>query len=133
MAMAHGLFATLQAHPGVVPLLGDRIPLDPHGLTGREAMLSTLTSGGFAPEIAVRAYTAVSHHVIGFAGQLRTHGPDSQQDEENLREYFRSLDPARFPATVNAVPFTPIPLDHEFQFGPRLIVDGLAARSSSPA
>jgi AcrR family transcriptional regulator len=80
VAGADALFRTLKEHPKVVSLFDDLLPLGPRGLAGREAAVDILLSGGFPPEIAARAYTAVAHYVIGFAIQLRA-GGTSLDDE----------------------------------------------------
>jgi len=128
VATADALFRTLKDHPKVVSLFVDHIPLGRHGLAGREAAVGTLLAGGFPPEIAARAYTAVGHYVIGFAVQLRADGtsdPENNQNNQDIREFCRALDPARYPATVSSAPYLPNSLDEEFRFGLQLIVDGL--------
>ena len=125
VASADALFRTLQEHPKVAPLFAHHIPLGPSGLAGREAVIGILLAGGFPPEIAARAYTAVGHYVIGFAIQLGADGTSGPGDRD-VREIYRSLDPARYPATVSSAPFLPSSLDDEFRFGLQLIVDGLA-------
>lgn len=126
VATAEALFRTLKDHPKVVSLFVDHIPLGRHGLAGREAAIGTLLAGGFPPEIAARAYTAVAHYVLGFAIQLRADDTAEPQDNQDIREFCRSLDPARYPATVSSAPFLPSSLDEEFRFGLHLIVDGLS-------
>jgi AcrR family transcriptional regulator len=132
LAGVEALFRTLKAHPNVVTLLDNHIPLGPRGLAAREASLGILISSGFPPELAARAYTALGHYVIGFASQLRAHRADNPENDEDIRAYFGSLDPARYPATVNVAPFTPISLDDEFRFGLRLVLDGLATQLAGP-
>jgi AcrR family transcriptional regulator len=126
VAAADALFRTLKEHPKVVSLFDDHIPLGPRSLAGREAAIDILLAGGFPPEVAARAYTAVGHYVIGFAIQLRVSGTAGPEENDDIREFYRSLDPARYPATVASAPFLPNSLDDEFRFGLRLIVDGLA-------
>lgn len=124
VASAVALFRTLQDHPKVASLFVDHVPLGPRGLAGREAAIAIMLTGGFPPEVAARAYTAVAHYVIGFAVQLRAAGTSGR--DQDIREFYRSLDPARYPATVSSAPFLPSSLDDEFRFGLQLIVDGLA-------
>jgi AcrR family transcriptional regulator len=126
VAAAEALFATLKDHPKAVSLFVDQIPLGRHGLAGREIAVGILLAGGFPPEIAARAYTAVGHYVIGFAVQLRADGTADPEDNQDIREFCRSLDPARYPATVSSAPYLPNSLDEEFRFGLQLIVDGLS-------
>ncbi|MCU1684720.1 MAG: transcriptional repressor TetR [Amycolatopsis sp.] len=126
-ATADALFRTLKEHPNVAALFGDQVPLGPRALAGREAAIGILLAGGFTAEVAAKAYTAVGHYVVGFATQLRAGGTsDEKEENHDLREFYRTLDPARYPATVASAAFLPISLDDEFRFGLQLIVDGLA-------
>jgi AcrR family transcriptional regulator len=132
VASADALFQTLKEHPKVVSLFDNHVPLGPRGLAGREAAIGILLAGGFPPEVAARAYTAVAHYVIGFASQLRVDGTTGPEENQDIREFYRSLDPARYPATVTSAPFLPSSLDDEFRFGLQLIVDGLAKHLTHP-
>jgi AcrR family transcriptional regulator len=125
VASAEALFHTLKDHPKMMSLFDNHVPLGPRGLAGREAAIGILLSSGFPPEVAARAYTAVGHYVIGFAGQLHAHAA-GEVENHDIREFYRSLDPVRYPATVASAPFLPSSLDDEFRFGLQLIVDGLA-------
>jgi AcrR family transcriptional regulator len=120
---AEAMFRTLRQHPRVVPLFDDQVPLGPRSLAAREAALGIMLASGFPPEGAARAFTTVGHYIIGFAGQLAGEGVSGGQE---IREFFGSLDPTRFPATAVAGPYLPNPLEDEFRFGLQLIVDGLA-------
>jgi AcrR family transcriptional regulator len=127
---AEAMFRTLRQHPRVVPLFDGQIPLGPHALAGREAALGILLASGFPPEAAARAYTAVGHYIIGFAVQLGSELTSGQTDNHEIREFYGSLDPAHFPATLASAPYLPSSLDDEFCFGLQLIVDGLAKHLS---
>jgi AcrR family transcriptional regulator len=125
-AGAEALFRTLKEHPKVAPLFADHIPLSPRGLAGREAAISSLLAGGFAPEVAARAYTVVGRYVIGFAGQLRDSSTTGPEEDQEIQDFYRSLDPGHYPATLSAAEFLPSSLDDEFRFGLNLIIDGLS-------
>lgn len=126
MIAAETLYHTLNKHPGVIPLLLSQIPLGPNGLKARERAISTFLAMGLSPELSARAYTTIAHYVIGFssqqlAGASSTHGAGAE-----LRQFFENLDAAAFPATVRlAEHLADIPLDEEFRFGLKLIIDGL--------
>jgi hypothetical protein len=126
VAIADALFQTLKDHPKVVSLFDSHVPLGPRGLAGREAAIGILLANGFPPRTAARAYTAVGHYVVGFAGQLRVDDTTGPEEDRDLGAFYRSLDPARYPATVASAPYLPSSLDEEFRFGLQLIVDGLA-------
>jgi AcrR family transcriptional regulator len=131
-AGAEALFRTLKEHPKAASLFADQIPLGPHGLAGREAAIGILLSSGFPPEVAAKTYTAVAHYVIGFAGQLRADSTSDTEENQDIREFYRLLDPARFPATVTSARYLPNSLDREFRFGLQLIVDGLTQQQTHP-
>lgn len=133
IAIADALFQTLKEHPKVVSLLDNHVPVGPRGLAGREAAIGILLANGFSPQTAARAYTAVGHYVVGFAGQLRTEDTTGPAEEQDLGAFYRSLDPTRYPATVASAPFLPSSLDEEFRFGLQLIVDGLAQQPTHSA
>lgn len=128
---AEAMFRTLRRHPRVASLFDGRIPLGPHALAGRETALSILLAGGFPPEDAARAFTAVGHYIVGFVAQLEGDVASGQADNQEIREFFSSLDPARFPATSASAPYLPSSLDDEFRFGLQLIVEGLAVHLAS--
>jgi AcrR family transcriptional regulator len=132
VATAEALFRTLKEHPKVAALFGDQIPLGPRGLAGREAAIGILLAGGFSAEVAASAYTAVGHYVVGFAIQLSGGGFSDHEENQDLSEFYRALDPARYPATVASAPFLPSSLDDEFRFGLQLLVDGLAKQLTLP-
>jgi AcrR family transcriptional regulator len=132
VAVADALFQTLKEHPKVVPLFDSHVPVGPRGLAGREAAIGILLANGFPPQTAARAYTAVGRYVIGFAGQLRVDDTTGPAEDQDLGAFYRSLDPARYPATVTSAPFLPSSLDEEFRFGLQLIVDGLAQQLPHP-
>ncbi|MFJ2830547.1 TetR/AcrR family transcriptional regulator [Streptomyces sp. NPDC087263] len=125
-AGAEAFYETLCRHPGALSLLVAQVPVGPNGLLNRERTLGLLLSHGFSVGLAARAFTAIGHYVIGFA--IQQHGPGAArpEDEAQLRDYYRSLDPAVYPATTAvAEELTSVPLREEFRFGLDLLLDGL--------
>jgi AcrR family transcriptional regulator len=125
IAGAEALFEVLRAHPKAAVLFLGHVPAGPHALRGRETALRALLAGGLSAELAAQTYTAVARYVIGFGLQLSEEALTAQATADDLRALYRSLDPERFPATVSAADLLPHPLAEEFQFGLRLIVDGV--------
>lgn len=124
---AEALYRVLHAHPNVVPLIGAQIPVGPNALANREKALAGLLAHGFAPGFAARAYSALMHYVLGFASQLHATAGLSRTESGQLRDYYRTLDQAAYPATVAVAELLPaISDDDEFRFGLQLIIDGLA-------
>lgn len=121
-AAAHSMFDALCSHPNVAPLLAEGVPIGPHALAAREAVIGILLDNGFPAPLAARSYATLARYILGFAIQQSR---DSKADEAGLTEIFRDLDPVAFPATVAVANHIPVPLDDEFAFGLELIIDGL--------
>ncbi|TLS44405.1 TetR/AcrR family transcriptional regulator [Streptomyces montanus] len=123
---AEAFHGTLCRHPRAVPLLAAQVPVGPNGLRARERLLTLFLSHGFSVRLAARAYTALGHYVTGFAIQQYGPGSPRPEDQVHLRGYYRSLDPAAYPATAAAADdLTSVPLQEEFRFGLELLLDGL--------
>ncbi|MFE0649351.1 TetR/AcrR family transcriptional regulator [Streptomyces sp. NPDC059534] len=123
---AHRFHDTLRRHPHTLPLLMAQVPVGPHGLAQRERVLGALLAHGLPADLAARAFTAVTHYVIGFTAQQ--HGPAAAPDEgPRLAAFYRGLDPATYPALLQAArSLTSVSVDEEFAFGLGLLVHGLA-------
>lgn len=116
----------LSEHPNVVPLLAAEVPIGPNALAIREATITQLVQFGFPVELAARAYTTLAHYVIGFAAQLHAPGTPAPEQGAALRDYYRGLDPKRYPSTVAAADaLTTVPAESEFLEGLQFILDGI--------
>ncbi|MFJ8021458.1 TetR/AcrR family transcriptional regulator C-terminal domain-containing protein [Streptomyces sp. NPDC096311] len=123
---AHAFYDVLCRHPHALPILAARVPVGPGGLRAREWLGGLLLSHGFPVPLAARAFTAIGHYVIGFAIQQHSPGTPGPEDQVRLRDYYRSLDPATYPATTAvADELTSVPPHEEFGFGLNLLLDGL--------
>ncbi|WP_329285918.1 TetR/AcrR family transcriptional regulator [Streptomyces sp. NBC_00691] len=123
---AHGFHDTLRRHPNILPLLMAYVPVGPHGLARRERVLAALLDHGLPADLAARAFTAVTHYVIGFA--VQQYGPGAAPDHSaGLAAFYGGLDPASYPALLRAArSLTSVAPDDEFDFGLTLLVRGLA-------
>ncbi|MFD5630938.1 TetR/AcrR family transcriptional regulator [Streptomyces sp. NPDC127072] len=132
---AKAFYGALGRHPNALSLLAAQVPVGPNGLRGRERLIGLLLGHGFSVGLAARSFTAIGHYVIGFAIQQYGPGTPHPEDRTQLRDYYRSLDPAAFPATMAAADeLTSVPLDDEFLFGLDLLLDGLErARLDEPS
>ncbi len=123
---AGAFYEVLKDHPNVLPLLVCQVPVGPNALAVRERSMAVLLAGGFPPDLAARAYTAVAHYVVGFALQQHAPGAPQPKDAERLRNFYRGLDAETYPATIAAADkLTSVPLDEEFRFGLQLVLDGI--------
>jgi AcrR family transcriptional regulator len=123
---AEAFYETLCRHPNALSLLVAQVPVGPNGLLNRERIIGLLLRYGFPVDLAARAFSALGHYVVGFA--IQQHGPGAVRPEDRspLRDYYRSLDPAVYPATTAAAEdLTGVPLREEFRFGLGLLLDGL--------
>ncbi|NNN29145.1 TetR/AcrR family transcriptional regulator [Streptomyces sp. S3(2020)] len=125
-AAAEAFYGTLCRHPNALSLLAAQVPVGPNALRGRERLVTLFTGHGFPIGLAARSYTAMGHYVIGFAIQQYGPGTPRTEDQLQLRDYYKSLDPVAYPATVAAADeLTSVPLHEEFRFGLELLLDGL--------
>jgi AcrR family transcriptional regulator len=124
ISVAQSMFDALARHGNVAPLLIGHVPIGPNALAHRELVLSLLLDNGFAPAVAAHVYATLSRYVLGFAIQL-SGSPTTKQDDDEISEKFRKLDPSRYPATVTVADELPVALQEEFAFGLQLIVVGL--------
>ncbi|MFJ8021453.1 TetR/AcrR family transcriptional regulator [Streptomyces sp. NPDC096311] len=125
-AAAEALYGTLCRHPNALSLLAAQVPVGPNALRGRERLVTLFTGHGFPIGLAARAFTAIGHYVIGFAIQQYGPGTPRPEDQLQLRDYYKSLDPVAYPATTAAADeLTSVPLHEEFRFGLDLLLDGL--------
>ncbi|MFE4962690.1 TetR/AcrR family transcriptional regulator [Streptomyces sp. NPDC056660] len=123
---ANALRDTVRRHPNAIPLLAAQVPVGPNGLRAREWLGGLLLGHGFSVPLTARAFTAISHYVIGFAIQQHSPGSPGPEDRRQLRDYYHSLDPAAYPATTAAADeLTSVPPHEEFRFGLDLLLDGL--------
>ncbi|MFB7408083.1 TetR/AcrR family transcriptional regulator [Streptomyces sp. NPDC056202] len=123
---ARGLHDTLRRHPSTLPLLMAYVPVGPLALARRERVLAALLGHGLPVDLAARAFTSVTHYVIGFA--VQQYGPGAAPDHSTeLADFYGGLDPASYPALLQAArSLTSVALDEEFEFGLALLVRGLA-------
>ena len=131
--IAEGLYQVLRAHPKLVPLLVSQVPIGPNGLKARERAIAVFLGNGFPPKLAARAYTTITHYVIGFAIQQHAAGAPESQESADLRRFYRTLDAKAYPATIKVADYvTGRSANDEFRFGLKMVIDGLnLARSSS--
>ena len=128
---ASAFYEVLKSHPNALALLVSQVPVGPNALINRERSVAVLLACGFPLDLAARAYTAVAHYVVGFALQQHAPGAPQRENAARLREFYRALDAETYPATVSAADaLTSVPLDEEFRFGLRLVLDGIERRRS---
>ncbi|GLY49902.1 putative transcriptional regulator, TetR family protein [Lentzea sp. NBRC 102530] len=121
--VAQAMFDALGEHRQVAPLLIEQTPIGPNAMMLRERCLAVLLDGGLSPGLAARAYATLARYVLGFAIQLAGSGNGSEQKQ--VSEYFHTLSPAEYPATLAVADLLPVPLEDEFAFGLELIINGL--------
>lgn len=120
--LAHSLFDVFRRHPHVAPLLVERIPTGPNAMAQREQTIALLLKSGFPAPLAAQACATLARYVLGFATQLSP--PDAGAADHD--EVWQTLDPQAYPATVSVADHLPVPLEQEFAFGLRLLINGLS-------
>jgi AcrR family transcriptional regulator len=128
ISFAHSMFGALGRHGNAAPLLIGHIPMGPNAMAQREFVLGVLLGNGFSAESAARTYATLSRFILGFAMQVSASAVTEQSDAEAAAAFGR-LDSGSYPATAQVAGHLPVPLADEFDFGLRLIVDGLARRA----
>ena len=124
-------------HPGIAQLSFGRIPIGPNAVRYMEWHLSILRSGGLSDRVAAFAGDMIYLYVGAFSFEeclglaVPTEGDDSPRDFiGQLREYFASLPPDRFPNLSElSAELTSGGPDVRFEFGLDVLLDGLVAQS----
>lgn len=131
--IAQELYRVLRAHPKLIPVLVSQVPIGPNGLKTRERGIAMFLANGFPPKLAALAYITIAHYVIGFAIRQHAEGGPESQESADLRRFYRKLDPRAYPATITVADYiTGGSAGDEFQFGLKMVIDGLdLARPSS--
>jgi AcrR family transcriptional regulator len=133
---ARALYTTLTQHPNAIPLFVTQVPIGPGALAARERGIAVFLAAKFPPQLAARGYTALAHFVVGFALQQPFDETADPEPASRLRDYYRTLDPRTYPATITVAELLPgATIDEEFEFGLNLIIDGLenALARTTPA
>lgn len=126
VAGATASFKMLSAHPKIIPLLVDHIPLGANGLASRERWLTLLVANGFSTELAARAYVTLANYVVGFAIQQHPRDAEVSSHATDLKRFFSALEKSRYPNTVKlAGQLAGISIQQQFIFGLELIISGL--------
>jgi AcrR family transcriptional regulator len=121
----------LNAHPALVAIRFTRPIVRPEALRFGEAGMQILTSAGFDPEEAARAFRLLYTYVAGYAGL----SPDAtaEQARRQVAVAVAGLPPDEYPAlTKTAAAFSAATAgDDSFEYGLELILDSLEARLAS--
>jgi AcrR family transcriptional regulator len=131
----------MQRHPGLAQLSMGNIPLGPNAIRHHEWYLSLLRAGGLSDRVAALAGDLVFLYVGAFGVEECHHapppGPESKSFEDfvgEMRDYFASLPPERFPNLTELADELTLPgPDERFEFGLDVLIDGLLAQSGAPS
>ncbi|WP_320066706.1 TetR/AcrR family transcriptional regulator [Micromonospora sp. RTGN7] len=117
------VFASLTKHPGVARILIQQFPSGPHAAAIRERVLHALIQGGFGPGTAAVGGATLARYTLGFAVQAAlesAHASDNTVESNPLM-----INQSRYPSTAAVAHLLPKPLAEEFDFGLRLLLQGL--------
>lgn len=122
-------------HPGIARAALANIPVGPNSLCYSEAILAILRAGGVPDRQAGWFIDRLSLYVLADAFEESLHrerGRDTEEDAreyyEQIRAYFESLPPDRFPVITSMVPaLLGGGGDERLKYGLELMVRGLAS------
>lgn len=124
----------LIAHPAVIRILGGREVLTPNSLRLVEHSIAALRAAGLDGPDAVRAYGILLTYTLGFAVyEVPRRDPGPPVPEQLIRDRIwiasQALTPAMFPNIVElGAPLAALATEDQFEFGLRVILDGLASQ-----
>ncbi|ONI69841.1 hypothetical protein BWI15_25300 [Kribbella sp. ALI-6-A] len=129
------ILRVMRAYPGLARAAIGQVPLGEHALLTTERMLAILKAGGVPDQAAAWAVDLIPLFITATAFEESVQGAAGVAPEDldvfvdQLRSYFGSLDPARFPLTIAlaAAMTTGASGDDRFEFGAQVIVAGLAS------
>jgi TetR/AcrR family transcriptional regulator, tetracycline repressor protein len=131
--LARDLRGVLLAHRGVVLVITSAPLLGPNAIRLRELFWGAMDRDGCAPEFAVQVYFTVMHFVVSSAlfsaGSSRKPGTAwSGQTPSGLRDLIDVLPATEYPTVIRFSAFGDRPdPNHDFEFGLRALLDGLAS------
>lgn len=120
----------LRAHPGIAAVSIARIPTGPNALAVSDALVGILRAGGLAPTTCAWAVDNLFKYVTADAFEESVHlargEPGELEYYEQIRDYFLSLPPGRFPhiTALGEALFDGDAVDR-FAFGLDLMIRGL--------
>lgn len=120
---------TLRRHPHALPVLATRPPSSAStaALRPSEFAMGILRDGGFPPDVAMQAVTAMSNLVTGFvlAEVGLPPGVESDVSEEQLAALLQSMTHGEFPHILEALAVLEFDWDRQFTFGMDALMRGL--------
>lgn len=121
----------LRRHPWAIGLLESRTSPGPATLRHHDAVIGTLRVAGFSVEMTAHAYALIDSYVYGFAlseASLPINGPDPANEvAERMSQMFSADDyPHLVEFSVEHVAKPGYDFGMEFEFGLRVVLDGLA-------
>jgi AcrR family transcriptional regulator len=131
-ALARGLRAVLENHPGIAALLKARDPVSPASLALAEAFLAPLRAAGLPGRQAALAFRLLYDYTVGFALADPT-SPAEQRlrdtaTRQELHAFLRSLPASRFPTlAAHGTHAWTDDRDQRFNFGLNTLLRGLQA------
>ncbi|MEV6284898.1 TetR/AcrR family transcriptional regulator [Kribbella sp. NPDC051770] len=125
----------MRSYPGLARAAIGQVPLGESAMLTTERFLAILKAGRVPDQAAAWAVDLIPLFIVATAFEESVQGAAEYTPEdlegfvEQLRSYFGSLDPARFPITIAlaGAMTTGAGGDERFEFGAQVIVAGLAS------
>jgi TetR/AcrR family tetracycline transcriptional repressor len=134
--LAHGVRAALLAHPALIGVAVKRPPRGEATFRGIDAGLGVLLSAGLSEDDAAYGYQAVLFYALGFAvleAPFAAEPDGGAAQQAQTHRALAELPTERYPSIAATIEHLYGPdLNHQFEYGLRLLIAGLASRVSAP-
>jgi hypothetical protein len=116
-------------HPWASTLWVSRINLGPARMKYMDTALRVFREGGLSEELTHHAYHVVENHIVGYTMQQMSFAVDMDNLDTLADEFLATLPADRYPDLAlhvsRHIDEPPEPVETEFEFGLRLILDGI--------
>jgi AcrR family transcriptional regulator len=130
-------WVAFKRHPWASALMDSRLSSSPARLRYFDTIIGTLLRAGFSLELAARAFSVLDCYVYGFGRQRLNMAAGGEKEVEKRAEAFREIIPGQsYPFLVRMAELamkTGYDEDADFEFGLKLILDGLEKLLPFPA
>lgn len=116
-------------HPWASTLWVSRVNLGPARMEYMDTALRVFREGGLSEELTHHAYHVVENHIVGYTMQQMSFAVDMDNLDTLADEFLATLPADRYPDLAlhvsQHIDQPPEPAETEFEFGLRLILDGI--------
>lgn len=132
LAMARAFRRTMLAHPGVLPLFSTRPAASMQSLRTFERLLAVLRQAEFDDRTLVHAYYTLFTYAMGFVMAEVVRAQNGHGGTEAGCDPYETLPGDEFPLVLGLTPHVEMFGEEQYEFGLRVILDGLRAQRQVP-